>query len=448
MEHTIKQQRGYLIMVAVIVITILAFIGLILTRLFTNQAQTSTNLSLSKQSLYIAVSGLDIGKRDITQKAIACDALAATHNAETLFNGQFSLTGTPSTASTTLVGNISANSASITLTSAVGFGPIGMVKINDEYIYYKNLSGNVLSGLSRGKATSIAADHSAGTAVSQSQCYIQSTGAIPTINAATQKSTVSSLVLINRVLSLGGYQPSVSSGGDVSMSGNAYIANPDITLNESDYPGSTLGIIGSGTLNLTGNAGTKVENVSGTSLVASSTRNHIVEDVALNLPTDPSLYESYFGDYTPAEIQATAASQGNYYSPLSDINNINGVMGEVIYINGDISINGNPDVTIGSPTTPVVLYINGSFSATGNFNLTVYGIVYVTGTISLSGNSSINGEGSLAAAGNLNMTGSTNISLALDSGDDVLTTLYSSVIFGAGTTTYTTEDLGIQQVFS
>jgi len=200
-------------------------------------------------------------------------------------------------------------------------------------------------------------------------------------------------------------------------------------------------------LNLSGNAGTKIENDAGTGLVASTTRNNILPDVVQNIATTPSLYSNYFGNYTPAQLQATATSQGNYFSPLSNINLINGVMGEVIYINGSINTSGNPNVTIGSSAAPVVLYVNGSFNASGTLNLTVYGIVYVTGTINLSGNSSINGEGSLATAGGLNMSGSTNIALTLESDDQVLANLYSTIIPGAGTTTYTTQNLGIQQIY-
>ena len=404
---------------------------------------------LSKQALYIAISGLEIAKRDLTKKSVSCNALGTQHNAESALNGQFSTTGTQSNASTLLSGNINASSASIQLTNAAGFAPAGVVNIDSEYIYYASLSGNVISQLSRGKAGSTAASHTSGATIRQSQCYLTSTGAIPTISAAKYKSTVSSVVLTNAELSLGGYQPSVSSGASVSMSGNAYIANPGIQGNDSGYPGSTLGIMGSNSLNLSGNAGTKIENNAGTGLVASSTRGNILPDVVQNIPTSPSLYSSYFGNYTPSQLQSTATAEGNYFgSSISNLNSINGVTGEVIYVNGSINISGNPNVTIGSPTAPVVLYVNGTINASGTLNLTVYGVIYITGTLNFSGNSAITGEGSLAAAGGLNMSGSTVISLTLASDDPVLSTLYSTIISGAGTTTYTTQNLGIQQIYS
>jgi len=443
-----QHQQGFLLIYAIVMILIMAFIGLILTHLSTNQTNTSTNLFLSKQALYIAISGLEIAKRDITKKAISCNTLGTQHNAESLLNGQFSVTGVESKVTTLLSGNINSGSTSIQLTSATGFAPAGIAMIDSEYIYYASLSGNVISRLSHGKGGSIAASHNSGATISQSQCYIQSTGAIPTINAAKYKNTVGSVVVTGTELSFGGYQPSVSSSGSVSMSGNAYIANPGIQLNAADYTGSTLGIMGAGSLNLSGNSGTKVENVAGTGLVASTTVGHILPDVVQSIPTTPSLYSNYFGSYTPAQLQSTATAQGNYFSSsLNNINSINGVTGEVIYINGSINTSGNPNVTIGSPTAPVVLYVNGSFNASGTLNLTVYGIVYVTGTINLSGNSAIGGEGSLATAGGLNMSGSTDVSLILKSDDQVLSNLYSSIIPGAGTATYTTQNLGIQQIY-
>jgi len=239
LEYALKQrQQGFLLIFAIVLILVMAFIGLILTRLFTNQTNTSTNLLLSKQALYIAISGLEIAKRDITMKAISCDTLGAQHNSESALNGQFSLTGTKSNASTLLSGNINANSSSIHLTDAAGFALAGIVLIVGEYIYYASLSGNIISTLSHGKANSAAANHNSGVTIRQSQCYITSTGAIPTIGAAKYTNTVSSVVWIITGISLGGYQPSVSSSGSVNMSGNAYIANPGIQLSDDGYPGS------------------------------------------------------------------------------------------------------------------------------------------------------------------------------------------------------------------
>lgn len=449
MERSIKfYQRGFLLIFAMVLITVMGFIGVILTRLFMNQTNTSTNLLLSKQTLYIALSGLEIAKRDVTQKSIACVNLAAQHTAEPLANGQFSVTGTASNALTLLSANISNSSSSIQITDATTFAPIGIVKIDNEYIYYQSISGNVLNNLSRGKGGSTASGHTAGAVVSQRQCYITSIGAIPSINAATHTNTVSTAVVMSAELSVGGFQPSVTSGGTVSMSGNAYIANPDITLNGEGYTGSTLGIVGSGSLNVSGSAGTMVENTTGTGLVSSTTKNGVLGDVVQNLPTDPSLYSSYFGSYTPEQLQAAAISQGHYFdTSLTSLNSIDGVTGSVIYINGDISVSGHPSITIGTPTAPVVLYVDGSVSSSGTLNLTVYGIIYVTGSINLTGNSSISGEGSLATEGALNMTGSTSISLGIESDDPVMSALYSTVVPGAGTTTYETENLGIQQIY-
>jgi Tfp pilus assembly protein PilX len=458
LEYNLKlSQKGFLLIIAMILVAIMAFVGLILTRLFANQTYTSTNLLLSKQALYMAVSGLEIAKRDLTQKAISCNNLGAQHagpqnTGEAINNGQFLVTGVQSNPLTTLLsGSISNSSTSIQLANTAGFASSGIIKIDSEYIFYSSMSGNVLNNLSRGKAGSAASSHNSGAIVSQNQCYITSTGFItPDITKPGKKisSTVSSVVIMSSEMSLGGYQPSVSSGGSVSMSGNAYIANPGITLNGEGYTGSTLGIVGSNSLDISGNAGTKVENAAGSGLVTSTTRTNILTDIVRNVSTDPSLYYSYFGNYTPADLQAAATNDGNYINAsISNFNAINGVTGEVIYINGNMNVTGNSQATIGTPTAPVVLYVNGSVNAGGTINLTVYGIVYVTGTINLSGNSSIQGEGSLATVGGLNMSGSTNIALTLESDDQVLSNLYSTTIPGAGTTSYTTQNLGIQQVY-
>lgn len=451
MEYTLKQrQRGFLLIFALVLILVMSFISLMLTHLFTDQTNTSSNQLSSKQALSIAVSGLDIAKRDLTKKAIACNALGTLHTAEPLLNGEFSIVGAQTNVITVLSENLTTTSSSIHLADATGLAASGIVKIDNEYIYYASLSGNVLSTLTRGKASSSPSSHNSGVTVIHSQCMITSTGAIPTFNAAKYKNSVSSVVVMSGEMSFGGYQPSVSSAGDVSLSGSAYIANPGIAVNDPDYVGSTVGIMSSYSLDLSGNASTMNEDSTGTGLVSSSTKQNILSDVIQNVSTDPSLYFSYFGTYTPAQLQATATAQGNYYNTsLSNttIDAINGVMGEVIYVNGDINLSSNTSLTIGSPTAPVVLYVDGSFTSTGTLNLTIYGIIYVTGAINFSGDAAIDGQGSLATESGLNMTGSTHIALTLESDDPVLATLYSSIVPGAGTTVYTTQDLGIQQIY-
>jgi len=65
----------------------------------------------------------------------------------------------------TLNGNVDATDETITLTSGTGFPTTGVVKINSEIILYAALSGNNLTGLTRGYAGTTAVNHTSGDVV-------------------------------------------------------------------------------------------------------------------------------------------------------------------------------------------------------------------------------------------------------------------------------------------
>lgn len=69
---------------------------------------------------------------------------------------------------TTLNGTIDAVVTSLTLTSATGFAPSGIIKIGTEQIYYGSVLGNVLSLLSRGYNSTTAVSHTTGVGVGTS----------------------------------------------------------------------------------------------------------------------------------------------------------------------------------------------------------------------------------------------------------------------------------------
>ena len=75
------------------------------------------------------------------------------------------LTNPFSTAFSTLNGAITSSSTSITLTSGTSFPASGLIQIDSEQIYYTTLTGNVLSGLTRGYNGTTAASHSNGANV-------------------------------------------------------------------------------------------------------------------------------------------------------------------------------------------------------------------------------------------------------------------------------------------
>lgn len=185
-----KLQRGYLLIVAVILIVIIGAIGSFLAYMFIGSTRSSTNVLQSKQAFYLATSGLELAKRDILANSAACTSISGvtkyTNASLTGVNGQYTVTGSINNVSSTLAGGLSVNATSIPLNGVTvassalaggisasstalsvvdgsAFPADGTVKIGGEYIGYSSKSGNVLPNLVRGIAGTTVASHSAGS---------------------------------------------------------------------------------------------------------------------------------------------------------------------------------------------------------------------------------------------------------------------------------------------
>jgi len=75
----------------------------------------------------------------------------------------------------TLNGSVGSEDTTITLSSGTSFPSSGVIKVNSEIIFYAALSGNVLSGLTRGYSDTTAASHSSGAAVTCSTMSVTDT---------------------------------------------------------------------------------------------------------------------------------------------------------------------------------------------------------------------------------------------------------------------------------
>lgn len=148
----------------------------------------------------------------------------------------------------------------------------------------------------------------------------------------------------------------------------------------------------SGNVTITGSGGVRAGgNVvqSGNVSIPSIVKN----DTVLKNMTSAALFSSIFG-VSQAQMQA----QSTYFANTSGLN-YSTLTGKN-WINSSVIISGN--VTIGSPTNPVLLVINGSFIASGTIK--IYGLVYVTGATTMSGNASFNGG--IVSQGAVTLSGS------------------------------------------
>jgi hypothetical protein len=70
-------------------------------------------------------------------------------------------------ATTTLNGSITSSATSLTLTSSSNFLAYGFLKIDNEIIMYRSVSGNTVSNLLRGQSLTVAASHNNGATVTE-----------------------------------------------------------------------------------------------------------------------------------------------------------------------------------------------------------------------------------------------------------------------------------------
>jgi|GEM_PF-2350213 len=426
----IKSQQGYLLIIAIVLIVIIGAIGTMLVYMFIGGSNSENNLSQSSQALYIAASGIEYAKRDLVSKNYDCASINGSGNYKQSFaSGQFMVTGAANAASTTLNGaiNTTASIATITLSNAADFvNGDGVVTIGGEHFSYTSKSGNVLQNVTRGVSGSVAATHSNGVAVSQNQCVLTSTGAIPTIDAPSFKRTVEE-VLIKTFsgFSINGMYPTLVALGDVHINGSALIRNPLVWKDSPaspNYPGST--ILTTGNLEIIGDSGgTEVCGCStsacisacsgGSGLVSSTSKSSLQPDVVTGYTggiSSSNLFDKFFPSKTKEQIKSyaqTSSSTTQYFSSgLTSLASLDGIVGKTVWVNGSVIVGSSDTATIGSPDQPAILIIDGSLQFSGSPSLTVYGLVYIMEGYQNSGSGGISGQGEFVTEGGATFSGS------------------------------------------
>lgn len=185
MEPFLTHQRGYLMVIAIIIIVIVGFAAGMLAYMFVGQSTATSETLQAKSALYIAASGLEIAKRDLVVNGVQCTTINGTtkYTNAALFNGQFTIVGdgkivvgmlnqniTNSTSTiplayTTLSTSITADATTIPLVNATILPSSGTVNIDKEMVSYTSISGNALQNVMRGTIGTAAASHANGTMV-------------------------------------------------------------------------------------------------------------------------------------------------------------------------------------------------------------------------------------------------------------------------------------------
>ncbi len=194
----LKAERGFIMIVAMALILIFGFLGLIAVYLFNNSALSTNNNLLATQALYVAESGLQYSNYNLNLfNQISCNGINGdanyTNASYSGAAGNFSITAfSTSPWYITLASNI--NGTDTTIPLSIGIFPFGRIMIDREFIDFSATSGSNLINVTRGADGTTPTAHTSGTPVGQYDCIFFSESGIPNLSSSKGKTTLGSAV--------------------------------------------------------------------------------------------------------------------------------------------------------------------------------------------------------------------------------------------------------------
>lgn len=197
------KQNGFVAIVAVVLIVIFGFMGLVALYLVNGSVLASNNNLLSAQAFYMAESGLEHAIHELVGTSFSnrstCAGITGSANFTNIsFSGSpgsFTVTANlQSPIASSLNGAITASATTITVFNASGYPGSGRIMIDKELMDYISISGNSFINVTRGVAGTAATAHASGAGVGQYQCYLNSQGGIPNLSNAKAKRSVQETV--------------------------------------------------------------------------------------------------------------------------------------------------------------------------------------------------------------------------------------------------------------
>ncbi|MBU0743806.1 MAG: hypothetical protein KKE11_00330 [Gammaproteobacteria bacterium] len=392
----IKHQRGYLLIVAIIAIVVIGFIASILVSMYASSIKSTTNVLQSQQALYIAKAGLEIARRDLLKdgSTLTCNTLNIPDSCyppgASNCLGRFSVTGSENvvTPDHTITSNISDSATVISLNSVTNLLPKGLITIDDEVIWYSQITGLQLQGVKRGVSGTTASQHLNSAPAAQNVCTLTSTAGVPTLTGNPNgKRILKEMIWKKDVNNSGGVgslpgiiTPVVVAVGYITLLSTSDIINPTVTIGSEKFPMST--IVSGGAVTLSNASHTKV-GPAGTTIASS--RNNFLDDISQNNSniTLDKLW-GYFFFKSKTELKndpsTTIISNCGAY-------NFDGASGTLWLTCNDFNPATN-DV-IGSVANPVTLISEQNVFL--NHNFTINGIFYIMGNLRTQRAVTING---------------------------------------------------------
>lgn len=191
-----RQQSGYFLIIAVLLIMVMGVIGGLISSLSSNKGISTGNQFNGAKAFYIAESAIEIVAHGLTSSSavtpLTCATLTGDANVTnaSLLGGTFTATAVNDavyTASSTLASNLNTNTLTISVADAANYASHGIVKIDSEAMSYAAISGNDLIGVQRGVGGTTVASHTSGANVTQNMCLVKVQAGVPSIASPIAK---------------------------------------------------------------------------------------------------------------------------------------------------------------------------------------------------------------------------------------------------------------------
>lgn len=176
-----RKQRGFLLIVAVVLIAVAAVMAVVIATLTAGSGQSGGLHVSSTQALFAAESGMEQATR-LFQNGTSCANLPATIGTQTVGNASYSVSipvVQSSLSATVAAGGIDASVTTIPTNTAnlsATFAAHGRIVVDGEQIVYTGLSGNSFTGALRGFAGTAPVAHLVNAPIIQNQCLVRATG--------------------------------------------------------------------------------------------------------------------------------------------------------------------------------------------------------------------------------------------------------------------------------
>jgi Tfp pilus assembly protein PilX len=219
---SLSSQRGYLVMLIVIMIIIVGFIGAAITNMFFGSTFSTTAHYKSDNALYLAEAGLEHATHKLLTSTVAnrlsCTSYGSGALTNTLGSGSYSVTASaslpspyahtyyyayPFNAPTTLTATITNASTSIPVASTTDYAPAGRIMIDKERINYEGTTATRFTNVTRGVDNTVAVSHASGASIGQFQCNLTSQGGVPDLSTPQGKRTVQAGVQMQEAFAVG-----------------------------------------------------------------------------------------------------------------------------------------------------------------------------------------------------------------------------------------------------